>query len=233
MNHEYDSVSDFDRMSQCQAVILCPEQNSTGDRCTSVSPNLAQIPYFRFQCIYIYIWVILSLAMLANDWQCKVEVAVHHVHVHVDHVISSFIILHCFVLRILCICACLSWDLHGTGNQRRNAWNVWNFRKCLESSESSKFRDDETFFLNIQRPADANSINQCVNHYHSMYLSYSLSRCFPRAFLALGCGLEVYCFIACQQNHWNDCGHPSAASGFKSHACEWSNETILGQTVWD
>ena len=57
MSHEYDSVSesDYDRMSQCQeAVILCPGQNSTGDRCTSVSPNLAQMPYFRVQCTYIF-----------------------------------------------------------------------------------------------------------------------------------------------------------------------------------
>ena len=54
MNHEYDLVSDYDRMSQCQeAVILCPGQNSTGDRCTSVSPNLAQMPYFRVQCTYM------------------------------------------------------------------------------------------------------------------------------------------------------------------------------------
>lgn len=48
------------------------------------------------------------------------------------------------------VCAGLSWDFHGTGNQRRNAWKVWNFWKCLESSESSessKFRNDETFLF--------------------------------------------------------------------------------------
>lgn len=81
---------------------------------------------------------------------------------------ASFDEFVCFV------CAGLSWDLHGTGNQRRNAWKVWNFWKCLESSESSKFRNDETFLFKHPK-ARCQSVSINVPSVYLRALSYPLS----------------------------------------------------------
>lgn len=165
--------------------------------------------------------------------KCKVEAAVHHVHlqsisiISFHHSSSSFTIFTASFDEFVCIVCGLSWDFHGTGNQRRNAWKVWNFWKCLPSLPSlSSFETMKHVCSNIQRP-DANqyqsTCHQCILELlaiHSYPLSYAWE---TTLFLALGCWLEVYCFIACQrQNHGNHGnhgnGHPSTSSEPLNHS---------------